>query len=63
MGRWKEKSVWSLKWVQQDLDFLYTLGIYHSNDYKLTLKTNCDKSLNKIESHTRMLFGRKLTLL
>ena len=62
MGKWKFKTVWPINWAKQEMGFLYTLGIYHCNDYQRTLEMNWDKVLNAIETQTRMLFGRKLTL-
>ena len=62
MGKWQNKRYWPRKWLKQDCKSFYTLGLHHINDYRLTLQTNWENAISKIETHTRAIAGRKLTL-
>ena len=62
MGKWKEKVDWHLEWLKCDNSALFTLGIFHCNSYLNTLKANWDNIAKKVDTHTRLLFGRNLTL-
>ena len=38
LGQWKDRQQWPLDWVKSEVDFLFTLGIYHGHEYILTLE-------------------------
>ena len=38
MGQWKERQQWPMDWLASENNFLFTLGIYHGNDYLATLE-------------------------
>ena len=61
-GKWKERKQWPVAWLKIENDYFFSLGIYHSNTYSLSVEKNysvCEKS---IKSHRQMLNSRKLTL-
>ena len=62
VGQWKDRRQWPLSWLKTEEGFLYTLGIYHGNDYEATIEKNCSLLFNKIKSHTQVLFNRRLSL-
>ena len=37
LGQWRNRQQWPMDWLKTEKDFLFTLGIYHGNDYLATL--------------------------
>ena len=62
LGQWKNRQQWPLNWLKSEKDFLYTLGIFHGNEYATTLVKNWSSILNKIQSHVNILSNRKISL-
>ena len=62
LGQWKNRQQWPLDWLKSETDFLFTLGIYHGNDFTATLEKNWSLTLSKIQSHVNILFNRKISL-
>lgn len=53
VGRWKGRQQWPVSWLKVETDFMYTLGIYHGNDYASTLEKNWSLIHTNIQSHFR----------
>ena len=62
MGYWKGRQQWPLHWLKSENDCMFTLGIYHGNNYLATLDKNWSTIITKIRSHTHMLFNRRISL-
>ena len=62
MGKWANKTDWSVTWCSIDKDVCNILGIFHCNNYLDSVKLNWTNIYCKIESHVRILNSRKLDL-
>ena len=62
VGQWRDRQQWPLDWLKTEEGYLYTLGIYHGNDYQATIEKNWSIICNKTQSHTQMLFNRRLSI-
>ena len=63
VGRWKGRQQWPMDWLKSETEYMFTLGIYHGNEYLATLEKNWSLIYNKIQSHTHMLHNRRISLL
>ena len=52
-----------MEWLKSETEYMFTLGIYHGNEYLATLEKNWSLIYNKIQSHTHMLHNRRISLL
>ena len=62
LGQWRNRQQWPMDWLKTEKDFLFTLGIYHGNDYLATLDKNWSILVSKIKSHTQILFNRRISI-
>ena len=62
VGQWQNRQQWPMDWLKTETDFLFTLGIYHGNDYLATLDKNWSIISSKIQSHTQLLFNRRISI-
>ena len=62
IGRWQNRTHWPIDGIQIEQDYLYTLGIYHSNSYNNCIEKNWNVILEKLKKHSNILHNRKLTL-
>ena len=61
-GKWGSREQWPITWLKVERQYFYTLGVYHSNRYALTIDKNWSNCVSAIRSHKQMLNNRKLTL-
>ena len=62
IGNWQNREQWPIEGFQTDQDYFHTLGIFHSNNYHLSVEQNWNVILDKIKKHTNILLDRKLSL-
>ena len=62
VGNWKNRDQWPLPWLQSEKDYLYTLGIYHNNEYNSSVEKNWNVIINKMKQHSNILLNRRLSL-
>ena len=62
VGRWKNRQQWPLDWLKSESEFMFTLGIWHGNDYNNTLDKNWSLVTSKIQIHVNMLHTRRISL-
>ena len=62
LGQWRNRRQWPLQWLKIEVDFLFTLGIYHGNEYAATLEKNWSLILRKIQFHINILHNRRISL-
>ena len=62
VGQWQNRQQWPLVWLKSEQDFLFTLGIFHGNDYLATLEKNWSILSSKIQLHTQVLFNRRISI-
>ena len=62
IGTWKNRDQWPLQDFKIEKDHLYTLGIYHSNNYNNCVDKNWSEIISKLKNHCNMLLSRRLTL-
>ena len=63
MGTWSGKLIWPLNNIKVEIDYLYTLGIKHSNVYQDSVNTCWSDVHDKMNNRTKTMINRKLTLL
>ena len=61
-GNWRGKDQWPIAGLQTETEDFYTLGIYHCNDYRISVDKNWNNAIEKIKKHTNILHNRKLNL-
>ena len=62
IGNWKTRDQWPVNEFKIEQEYLYTLGIYHSNNYENCVDRNWNEVVDKMKKHCNMLHSRKLTL-
>ena len=62
VGRWKDHQQWPLDWLKTETTFMYTLGVYHGNNYQDTLEKNWTVIITKVQSHVNILHNRRISL-
>ena len=62
IGNWRNYQQWPINWLKTETDYMYTLGIYHGNEYISTLEKNWSTIHEKIQAHIQILFRRRLSL-
>ena len=62
IGKWHNRDQWPVPWLKVEKQYFHTLGVYHSNNYNLTLDKNWSSCIKSLQSHKQLLNNRKLTL-
>ena len=62
IGKWKERNQWPIVWLKVEQHYFFTLGVYHSNMYTLSVEKNYSVCIKSINTHRQMLNNRRLTL-
>ena len=61
-GNWKNRTQWPLDWIQVENDYLFTLGLYHSNNHNSSVAKNWDVTINSLTAHSNIILNRRLSL-
>ena len=62
ISNWKNRYQWPIDDLQNENEYFYALGIYHSNEYNKAIDKNWSVILEKMKKHVNILLNRKLTL-
>ena len=62
LGKWKNREQWPIPWLKVETNYFFTLGVYHTNSYQLTIDKNWTNCIDNIRSHRQIISSRRLTL-
>ena len=58
LGKWKNREQWPIPWLKVETNYFFTLGVYHTNSYQLTIDKNWSNCIEIISSRRLTLFQR-----
>ena len=63
MGTWSGKTTWPINSIKVETEYLYTLGIKHTNSYQDSINTCWSEVHDKIKNQAKTMISRTLTIL